>query len=132
MANLKIQGRLSNWEVLSTNLKNHRDALPALQPGQVSLEQLVAEGQALNALQSQLTAAVRDVTPRFEELLRRGSQLREFLAAALRNELGPESPQLIEFGVKPRRRRRRPATPTTPPAPPEPPRDELQPAGELG
>jgi hypothetical protein len=126
MATIDLQNRLANWEVLNTNLKTNLAALPELQAGQERLETYIAEGQALVALQSRLTAEVRDIGPNRLSLVRRGSQHREFLAAALRNTFGADSQRLIEFGVKPRRRPRR--SPTTPegemPNPPAPPMDE--------
>jgi len=46
---LKVRTLSGLTGLLSTNLKNHVDSLPDLQPGQVKLEQLVAEGQSLVA-----------------------------------------------------------------------------------
>jgi hypothetical protein len=112
MATISFQAQLTLWEVLNTNLKPHLDTLPNLAKGQQDFEALITEGQTLNAQQSQLTGTLRDLIVRRKELERKGGVLREYLAAALRHELGPDNQKLREFNVKPRgRRKKAPAEP---------------------
>lgn len=126
MATISFQAQLTLWEVLNTNLKPHLAALPSLTKGQQDFEGLIAEGQTLNAQQSQLTAALRAVIVQRKELERKGGILREYLAAGLRHELGPDNQKLREFNVKPRgRRRKAPAEPPTETPGPVTPQDAI-------
>jgi hypothetical protein len=107
MANQAFAILLTELEVLNTNIKNHLTELPRLQERQQQLETLIGDGRTLAASQTQLDGSLSDTIARRLELTQRGKHLREYLAAALRQELGTSSPRLLEFGVRPRRRRRR-------------------------
>lgn len=110
MPTRNFQAQLSRWEVLNTNLKTHLDQLPHLQPGQLELEQKIAEGKVLDAQQSQLTAALRQTVVRRQNLEKETNHLREFLDSGLRHAFGTTSQKLHEFEIRPRIRRTRAAT----------------------
>jgi hypothetical protein len=110
MPTKNFQAQLSRWEVLNTNLKTHLDLLPHLQPGQLELEQKIAEGKVFAAQQSQLTAALREVIVRRQDLEKATNHLREFLDSGLRHAFGTTSQKLHEFEIRPRIRRSKAAT----------------------
>lgn len=113
MPSTTFQIQLSRWDALNTNLKPRLQELPELGKVQKQLEETLAEGLTLAAQQNQLTAALRDLVVRRNELEQRGTGLRQYVEAALRHELGPKSMKLVEFDVRPRGRRRKPASETT-------------------
>jgi len=103
--------KIVSWSTLSQNLKAQLTAVPHLQEQQEALEQLVGEAQALEARQGVHTAALRDTNRQRFDLEKRGDEMRERLAGAMRNQFGLKDPRLLEFGVKPKASRRR-AAPT--------------------
>jgi hypothetical protein len=122
MAHHVFAALITELAVLNTNIKEHLSEFPHLQVRQQQLETLIGDGRLMAASQTQLEGRVSDTISRREELTRKCLHLREYLAAALRQELGTTNPRLLEFGVKPRRRRRRntpePGETPTPPTPP--------------
>lgn len=121
MGNQSFAILLTELEVLNTNIKIHLGELPRLQERQQQLEAFIGAGRTLAASQTQLEGTLSSTIARREDLVRQSLHLRQYLAAALRQELGTTNPRLLEFGVKPRRRRRRNTpepgeTPTPPPS----------------
>jgi len=92
---------LSEWRVLSAGLES-RPARSVSPESQQELAALIEEGTALSSEQVRLEGMLKTVIARREELIERGNHLREYLAAALRRELGASSPILLQFGVRPR------------------------------
>jgi hypothetical protein len=73
MASLTFQALLTRWDVLNSNLKPHLQAIPELEPGQKQFETMISEGLGLAAQQSQLTASLRDLIFRRNDLTKRGT-----------------------------------------------------------
>lgn len=107
MATPSFKEKLVGWEVLSQNLKAQLSEIPHLQSQQEALAQLVAEGRNLQALQGMHAAALRDTNRQRFNLEKRGDEMRERLAGALRGQFGPKDTRLLEFGLKPKAERRR-------------------------
>jgi hypothetical protein len=110
MRNKTFAVTVTNWEALSTNLQVYQDELPDLQARRAALAAFVAEGRLSIAQQIQADGARRDIVARRFELNREGNHLQQFLEAALRQHYGPDSPRLVQFGVRPRNLRRLPST----------------------
>jgi chromosome segregation ATPase len=107
MATPSLKEKLANWEMMSSNLKAQLADIPHLTADQAALEHLVAEGQALAAQQGIHLASLRETNRQRFDLEKRGDELQDRLAGALRCQFGPKSPKLHEFGVKPRASRHR-------------------------
>ena len=123
MRNKTLAVTLSNWEVLSSNLLLHQAELPDLQPNQVELATFIEDVRAAVADQVQADGKLRDIVARRQELTRQGNHLQQYIIAVLRREYGANSPQLLQFGVRPRALRRLPSSenpgnPEENPAPP--------------
>lgn len=107
MPSLSLKEKLSIWETLSVNLKAQLEEVPHLSEDQSALERLTEEGRALEAQQGIHMAALRETNRQRLDLERRGDELRDRMAGALRHKYGPTSKRLHEFGLKPKAERRR-------------------------
>jgi hypothetical protein len=127
MSNKTLAVTLANWEFLIANLELHQDELPGLQSSREELIAFVDAARATGAEQIEAEGAVSDIIARRRGVTRDGNHLQQYIAAVLRKELGPSSPRLLQFGVRPRALQRLPPTatpeipdeePGSPPAPP--------------
>jgi hypothetical protein len=115
-----LNRKRSQWEGITGNLGSRIDQIPHLKGLYESLvastrQSLDLERQ-INTLQGRLGEALE----RLDQVAAEGEKIRGRLTAALQAEYGFESPQLHDFGLKPRRLRgRRKKTPEAEaPAPP--------------
>jgi len=93
----------AQWAMLSANLKPLLEELPALERYQIALEAIVAKGRALAARQQELAGELQKTITERRKLQREAGQLREYLVATLRHELGAHNGRLADLGIKPRR-----------------------------
>jgi hypothetical protein len=119
---------VTNWRLISDNVKPHLTEMPQVQPIAAELEALIGEIQTLDNEQEITRGRLRELTRRRREAEKRGENLRRRIAAHLRGTFGFTSEQLIQFGVNPRptatrRASRKPdeaKAPAESPAPPKP------------
>lgn len=94
--------KITNWDLLNTNLKPHLEEMPHLRTIQAELETVIADGRVLDSEQEVARGQLRELTRRRQEVEKRGESLRRRVAAHLRGTFGFTSEQLIKFGVNPR------------------------------
>ena len=112
--------RITNWELTTNNLKPHLAEMPQVQPLQVELEGVIAEGRALDSRQELARGQARDLTRQRQDIEKRGEALRRRIASHLRGTFGFTSDQLVQFGINPRprvTRRKKTVDKTTAPQP---------------
>lgn len=110
MATQSLKEKISQWKVLSTNLKARLPELPHLTEHVTLFEELIVSAEALESQQGIHLARLRETNKERADLEKRARTLRNRLAASLQGAYGPDSLTLHEFGVKPRiqRPRRKP------------------------
>jgi hypothetical protein len=118
--------RVRSWEVLNESLESHLPDMPHVQALHDELASLIGTARGLDVEQEEARSRLFDLIHRRQEVERLGEIVRLRVEAHLRGTFGHSSDQLIQFGIRPRRRIRRTRQPETPPAPPEPP-DETPP-----
>ncbi|HEX4964600.1 MAG TPA: hypothetical protein VF173_27535 [Thermoanaerobaculia bacterium] len=96
--------KITNWDLTNTNVKPHLAEMPQVQPLQVELEAVIAEGRALDSQQEVARSQARDLNNQRLDIEKRGENLRRRIASHLRGTFGFTSEQLIQFGVNPRPR----------------------------
>ena len=99
--------KITNWDLTNTNVKPHLAEMPQVQPLQVELEAVIAEGRALDSQQEVARSQARDLNNQRLDIEKRGENLRRRIASHLRGTFGFTSEQLIQFGVNPRPRNTR-------------------------
>jgi hypothetical protein len=104
MATRSIQESIADWEVMHSNLAPQIDEMPHLGTDREALQSLITEVKALESEQEVHKATLRETNRKRAELLRRGRDLTGRITASLRGHFGPESEQLIRYGIKPRQR----------------------------
>ena len=102
-----FSGKITNWDLLNTNLKPYLEEMPHLRTIQTELETVIADGRVLDSEQEVARGQLRELTRRRQEVEKRGESLRRRVAAHLRGTFGFTSEQLIKFGVNPRPSRTR-------------------------
>jgi hypothetical protein len=100
--------KITNWDLLNTNMKPVLEEMPHLQPIQAELETLISQARALDGEQEVARGQLRELTRRRQEVEKQGESLRRRVASHLRGTFGFTSEQLIKFGVNPRPTRTRP------------------------
>jgi len=90
------------WRTMLANLAPRLDEMPHLREQHAALSALVEHAEKLEAQQSRFKAKLRRVNQERTAAALAGRRLRNRIAAGLKGVLGPESPQLIAFGVPPR------------------------------
>lgn len=109
-----FSGKITNWDLLNTNLKPYLEEMPYLQPIQAELESVISTGRVLDSEQEVARAQLRELTRRRQDLEKQGESLRRRVASHLRGTFGFTSEQLIKFGVNPRPIRVRRKSPEKP------------------
>jgi hypothetical protein len=100
--------KITNWDLLNTNMKPVLEEMPHLRPIQAELETLISQARALDSEQEIARSQFRELTRRRQEAEKQGESLRRRVASHLRGTFGFTSEQLIKFGVNPRPTRTRP------------------------
>ncbi len=99
-----IRESLVDWQQMLDNLAPRLGELPHLRPLHDDLAALLAAATALETERSRQEARLREVNHERQLSHRQGRDLRNRLVAGLQGTFGPESEELIEFGIKPRPR----------------------------
>ena len=102
-----IRESLVDWQQMLDNLAPRLAELPHLLPLHTELAALVAAATALESERSIQEARLREVNHERTVAHTQGRDLRNRLVAGLQGTFGPESEQLIEFGINPRPRNAR-------------------------
>ena len=116
--------KITEWELINTNIRPHLPEMPYLQEIVTALEALIAEAKGLDSQQEATRSQLQDLVHRRQEVEKKGQVLRSRAASHLRGSFGLSSDELVKFGVRPRKAGKRgpqkakakPA-PTTPAAP---------------
>ena len=114
--------KITEWELLSANLRPHLAEMPFLQGLVDELDALIAQAKALNNEQELVRGRLQDIVHKRQEAEKQGERLRSRASAHLKGSFGFGSDDLVQFGLRPVKgtrgpRKAKPAeTPTTPPA----------------
>jgi hypothetical protein len=95
--------KITEWELINTNLKPHLPEMPYLQEIVTALESLIAEAKGLDTQQEAARAQFQDLVHRRQQVEKQGQTLRRRAASHLRGSLGFSSDELVKFGVRPRK-----------------------------
>jgi hypothetical protein len=113
--------RMSRSAVMVTNAKANLPEVPYLTEDVAALEQLVADGRALESRKDDLRSQSQDHTKKMRTLAAQADKLRARLAAGMQSKYGFTSETLLKFGVKLRKvPHRKAAAKKVPPAVPAP------------
>lgn len=113
--------KITEWELLNTNIKPHLAEMPYLQEIVTALEALIAEARGFDSQQEVARGQLQDLTHRRQAAEKQGETLRRRATAHLKGSFGFTSDELVRFGVRPRKtgprgpQKRKPAV--TPPNP---------------
>lgn len=112
--------KITEWELLSSNLKPHLAEMPFLQEIVDELDALIARARALDLEQELARGRLQDAVHQRQEVEKQGERLRGRAAAHLKGRFGFGSDDLVQFGLRPARgvrgpRKAKPAEATTPP-----------------
>jgi hypothetical protein len=114
--------KITEWELINTNIKPHLQEMPYLQEIVTALEALIAEAKGLDSQQETTRSQLQDVVHRRQEVEKKGQVLRSRATSHLKGSFGFSSDELVKFGVRPLKtgtrgpRKAKPAA--VPPAPP--------------
>lgn len=97
-----LASTLTQWELLAGSLELHQAELPTLLTKRAALADFITANRAAAAVQIEAEGTLKDAVARREEITRSGNHLVQFIAASLRDQFGPNSPRLAQFGVRPR------------------------------
>ncbi|HYG62787.1 MAG TPA: hypothetical protein VEL74_09420 [Thermoanaerobaculia bacterium] len=114
MASLSFAEELNLNTLLTNNLRSHLGEMPHLTGLHNELEGLVSQGRLLEDQRGFYEGQLRHTNAQRRELEKKGRELRQRLASALRSSFGLDNQKLLEFGVKPRAVRRRRPKPDEP------------------
>src|SRR4051794_37177043 len=93
--------KITEWELINTNLKPHLPDMPYLQEIVTALDALIAEAKGLDSQQEAARSQLQDVVHRRQEVEKKGQVLRGRAASHLRGSFGFSSDELVKFGVRP-------------------------------
>ena len=93
--------KITEWELINTNIKPHLQEMPYLQEIVTALDALIAEGKSLDSQQEAARSQLQDLVHRRQELEKQGQSLRSRAASHLRGSFGLTSDDLVRFGVRP-------------------------------
>jgi hypothetical protein len=110
---------LAEWRQATTATAANAAELAHLEHLRILLEDFLEEFQSLSTQQDVLAATRQDISKRMVDVRIEGNRIAAFLRAGARQQYGPDSEKLVEFGIKPARgRRRKKVEPETPEEPP--------------
>jgi hypothetical protein len=99
--------KITNWELVSTNLKPHLDEMTQVKPLAEELSTVIEEAWAIDSELEASRGRKQELARRRNDAEKKGEDLRRRISSILRGGLGFTSEQLIQFGVKPARTGRR-------------------------
>jgi hypothetical protein len=100
---LSFAKKITEWELLSANIKPHLQEMPFLQEIVTELEGLIAEAKGLDSQQEVARGQLQDVVQKRQEVEKQGESLRRRAASHLKGSFGFSSNELVKFGVRPRK-----------------------------
>jgi DNA repair ATPase RecN len=100
-----LADKFKRWGQLGERAKLVLDQAPGVAPNHKALEEELARLVALEHEHGSITAKLRKATRLRDEAAERVRKLRNRVVAGLQAHFGPESEELIEYGVSPRKRR---------------------------
>jgi len=121
MVTRTVGDQLKDWSALIGNLEGLLGEVPHLAPLREELAEVMARVRVLEVEQNRATALLRQVNEERNEAVARGQDVKERIADMLRGHFGTKSPELRQFGFRPRTggpRPRRRAPAPEPPAEP--------------
>jgi hypothetical protein len=104
MSTRTFKTKLADWQVLVDNLTPHLTDMPQLAADHAALSDVVAHARTLESQQEIQKGQLRDTNQQRKVMAAQGRDLEVRLAAGLTSAFGPQSEQLIQFGLKPRAR----------------------------
>jgi hypothetical protein len=107
--------KITEWELLNTNIKPHLQDMPYLQEIVTALDALIAEARSLDNQQEVARGQLQDMIHKRQEAEKQGETLRRRAASHLRGSFGFTSDELVQFGVRPRKTGPRKSKPATQP-----------------
>ncbi len=102
-----LAAEIDRWQALSDNLEPKVAQMPGLQAPFAEFQAMLAEAKTVRNQLNSLRAGTSTAVIRRDQLLQDGGDLYTRLTLGLQSIHGPRSPQLKEFGLKPRRTRTR-------------------------
>jgi hypothetical protein len=93
--------KITEWELISANLKPHLAEMPFLQDLVNELDALIARAKALDLEQEVARGRLQDVVHQRQEVEKQGERLRGRAAAHLKGRFGFGSDDLVQFGLRP-------------------------------
>ncbi len=119
--------KITEWELLNTNIKPHLPDMPHLQGVSADLDALIVQSKQLDSQQEVARGQLQDAVHQRQGLEKKGETLRQRASSLLKGSLGSESDDLVKFGIRPRktgprgpRKPKPPVTPGTPAVSPAP------------
>lgn len=107
MPRTRIPITLGDWKVLTeTVTPETRQGRAYLEHAHAKLEGFLAEVLRLTAERDDHQAKKQEATRRINEIVDEGRRLANSLRQALKEELGPESEELVRYGIQPFRGRK--------------------------
>jgi hypothetical protein len=117
--------KITEWELLNTNIKPELPNMPHLQGVSADLDALIVQSKQLDSQQEVARGQFQDSVHQRQALEKKGQTLRQRASSLLKGTLGSESDDLVKFGIRPRKTGPRgpnkpkpPVTPETPAASP--------------
>jgi hypothetical protein len=115
---------LAEWKQTNIATAANATELPHLEAPRTGLERILEEFQSLSTQQDVLAASRQEISKRMKQLMVEGNRTAAFLRAGARQQFGPDSEKLVEFGIQPfrgiRRKKGEPETPAEPTPQPTP------------
>jgi hypothetical protein len=94
------------WKRLLDSLAD-KEMTPRVKESRETLETLYQEALELAAKRDAHRAAKQEASRALQDTLEHGRRLKTMIRILLKDHYGPESEQLVEFGIRPRRPRRK-------------------------
>jgi hypothetical protein len=113
--------KITEWELLNTNIKPQLPDMPHLQGVSAELDALIVQSKQLDSQQEIARGQLQDAVHQRQSLEKKGETLRQRASSLLKGSLGFESDDLVKFGIRPRktgpRGSKKPKPQVTPKAP---------------
>ena len=95
--------KITEWELLNTNIKPHLPDMPHLQGVSADLDALIVQSKQLDSQQEVARGQLQDAVHQRQALEKKGETLRQRAGSLLKGSLGFESDDLVKFGIRPRK-----------------------------
>jgi hypothetical protein len=95
--------KITEWELLSANLKPHLTEMPYLQDIVTQLDALIAGAKDMDNQQEVARGQLSDLVHKRQDAEKQGENLRSRAASHLKGSFGFTSDDLVKFGIRPRK-----------------------------